>query len=408
MSKYDRALSSQVPGGKPTIGMPKINTPNIMIAFSAYSYGIDISTVDNIPLEFNNIISTSINIIKNHKYVPIDADLKRRMASEYHQIDSPYLNISFNPLYPCGYYTRDILKELIKNEGFSVTAAGNQVMYEMLQINHLAPNFFHGGWINYSTIITPIYHDDVRKTPHHQIIGYGIKRSPLIPVTYQELSDTFKHSNVFLNSLTINNDVFSKESILKLYFLCKHEKYPGESADELKIRRDLLKIIKNIRQSELTMIEGEKKFLNMYACSSKQVLIREVLMNLMHMAMYMRGWKGPPEKYPIENTPVDDQMVVDMNVSQAIGTFRKSCEDIGDIGNTIMKLPVYRYKDGKYIPTDPHPNIEDRLFLITAGSELVASCIRTNSNILAATAYKYFKLLSMDPGFDINNLHHIG
>lgn len=232
-------------------------------------------------------------------------------------------------------------------------------------------------------------------------------------ITYEELTDLFNNNRNFTNPFE-DNSTFSSEAIRKLKRLAAEN--PSDPEDIFNARMGLRNAISEVEIYLSNTDNKSREFLNAYKkCSMKEkVMVKECLTRLLDMAMFMRGWKGPPHPYTVSGSIVTprEQIQVDINVTQSMAQFQQSCYELEDIGHMIITMPIVKYRDGKYYPSSSDRDgftIGQRLEIVKDGrkSTNMASCIRMSSNWFASSAYKYLTLIGYKPNFDIQNLRYI-
>lgn len=130
-----------------------------------------------------------------------------------------------------------------------------------------------------------------------------------------------------------------------------------------------------------------------YQSSSEKtkVGITGAVKKLFELSMYMRGWMGKGD-YPVEKAPVDNQVIVDLNVTAAILEFELACSELGEIGCVILDLPLLKYRAEDFHLISSVTNgrtIREKIDIVKAGDEHdnYDSCIRLSSNYLAVSSY---------------------
>ena len=88
------------------------------------------------------------------------------------------------------------------------------------------------------------------------------------------------------------------------------------------------------------------------------------------------------------------------------------CQDLGEIGNQILDLPLLKISGGEFQPVaseESGKTIRGRLHIVKSGDDHATydSCIRLSSNLLAITCWRYMEVLGMSTPFDIEMLREI-
>ena len=130
------------------------------------------------------------------------------------------------------------------------------------------------------------------------------------------------------------------------------------------------------------------------------VLVKECLIDLLHVGMYMRSWSGPPEPYVLKFKKLDDQDVIDDRVYHSIETLQRQCDNLVD-KEVIFDLPLFLYdfkKNGQYKRSSNSKEgltVGKRLAIMRRGNlnKMEVSCVRSTSNwILSTVAYFALKI----------------
>jgi hypothetical protein len=279
-------------------------------------------------------------------------------------------------------------------------------------------NTFYDGFQEYITNSeTPVYLIPVSGLSNFEVICYGVKDSHnLTAFKWDELTDAFNYNKNF-NNPVVESDVFSSISIRKLKNICKTIRL-SEPESIKKAKRDLYYsiIVAELFQNNVT--QGLKRLwelVNVDRVNAEKVV--KTIQTLFEVSMYMRGWDGIGA-FPIERAPVDNQITVDLNVTQAIAKFETLIAELREDGQTILNLPLLNYKSGQFIPLLDginHLTIRKRLQIVKQGEDFIASsgensydsCIRLSSNYFAISSYRYFEIMGLEPPFFVSRLREI-
>lgn len=372
------------------------------VAMAAKVFRKDISEAENPITEFR-ILSHMSN-----DYVPSDPKLRK-----IHILNPDLLDLkkTFNPLFPEAYYGRGALINMASKEGYSDEHIRSSNPYELLQLSTLLENFYEGIYPEIVNEETPIAYDDVNSLEPGLILCYGVRRESLIAFHIEEIVDHFRTAQNFIHPLEPRN-VLNTRVIQKLKTIASMEINCSEDAQLL--RRNLLRVIEEIELLSNETMTQVREFRDLYmeASSSKQEDIRIALRKFLHLAMYMRGWIGDEQPFPIDVALVDDQYQVNINVTVALNEFEDKCDEMSDEGTILLNLPLLKYRNGKFTPVRSETEgrtISERLRIVKEGdeSENIYSCIRMTSNVFAATAYRYMILIGQSPPFNIENMRSI-
>ena len=364
------------------------------IAYAALVYSIDISSVDNVMAE--------INALQNKIYHPFDIYLAEKFETKYPRLNSPNLKLVFNPTLPRSCYLDKTLRELAKYEGYQGFESDT---YSFLQQAHLSMTFHHGKLFKIINTSTIIEMDDIDDLFNYAVVSYGIRNQDMYAYTYQELLTTFIKCEIYQNPMSETNELFSTLAVDKLISLCDQPQYLDESNDNYSTRLKLSNRIKYINLITNNLSPEAEKLLQNYPNNSD--CIKDLLYQLRDLAFYMRGWTGEGA-FPVGKAPQKDYNVVEKLSYDTLVKFEHDCSTVGKIGQIILDLPLLDYRMGKFIT--PHVGngntVGDRLNIVKHGDKYPndTPCIRTTSNLLAFTSYRYLTILDLNSNFDIDKL----
>lgn len=391
------------------------------IAMAAINYKMDISGVRNPLAEYQELRRTP--------FFPLDRELAKRLRETNNHPDSvlnPRLDKVFNPNLPANLYSETDLQEMCIAEGYTEADINEEGSYTLLQTSYLMPTFLHGKQGNISNDETAMM-EDVVDLNYDEVVVYGIRdrNFQTHAYTYGELLDSFTVFRRFQRP-NGNAETFSDLEIQKLYILCHADQKRGESDHHFHERLRLGEKIEQVRLYLDTNQEQVREFIDKYHSYEleERERIEGFMTMLMESAMYMRGWTGEGP-YPLstsstyfdhsEHPNMSNQ--IDLRVTQSIAAMDMELErlnEIDQVGDLIKELPLMFYDrhNGELNPsTDQEEGITiyDRINIVKQGenTDSIRSCIRMSSNRFAASAYYYMQLMSMSPGFNINELDHI-
>lgn len=386
-------------------------TDNGAIALAALNYGIDISKCSDPLVEYK-----FLKISGRTEYKPVD----HWMHHWYNINPSLFdLSVTYNPLFPIEYYNPIILNKMAKSQGFSDGEILNSSPHELLQLAYVSDTFFLGPMPCLKSETTAIDLDDISDIEYGELLCYGQIENPLQPVSIHELIGLFNANQNFTNPFQ-DESVFSTTAINKLKIILQSPNGPcpfkSLSSDTIRARNELIDVITLIEISISQHDEPTREFLFTYRISStdtKQAIVK-TFTQLLHIGMYMRGWRGPNTEYPVvrAEVPTDLEHVVAINVTNAIANYESSCRSLGKIGVQLNALPLVKYRENQYQISKSASDgftIGERIAIIKQGDDThnIASCIRLSSNWICATAHKYITALNQPPPFDIFNLRLI-
>lgn len=374
------------------------------VALAALKYGIDISYSKNPIREYSRL-----KLLGRDGYVPGDEWLLYWYNKNKKNFD---LLETFSPYFPKNYYEKNQLRVMAINEGFTQKDFNSNDYYNLLHENYRMETFYEGELPNLNSDTLTIDFEPISELPAGELLCYGVKEEKLQPISINELLGSFNYNRNFSNPLD-NNGLFSQRSINKLKIILQNQNY---DVNTNKLREQLLKLIIDI-EKDLNENDGQTRqliFTYHNASQDTKNAIIDCLQSLVKAGMYMRGWVGPGDVYPLEETYVaeENQMYVQMNSEKAIYTFQSKCKSLGRIGNQIMDLPLVEHKDGSYNPStdiEKGLTIFDRISIILQGDKAksIHSCIRMSSNWICASGHKYLTALGAPPPFDIFKLRKI-
>lgn len=372
-------------------------------------------------VNFNIDISKSCNPIKEYKflklsgknnYEPIDPWIKY-----WYQINPKIfdLSLSFNPLFPQGFYENYTLHSMAIKEGFTEGEIINTSPYELLQLAYVSDTFYLGKMPTMKAGPTSIDLDEIESIPEGELLCFGQISNPLTPITISELISLFDANENFTNPFTPDT-VFTQVAINKLKIMLKNNNPNSPlSTETLTLRFNLLKTINRLEELIHNSDEPTRLFVAFYNNADQDVKddIFKVMTHLLNMGMFMRGWlgKGP---YPISSAviPADKYDTVSLNVTDSIISYENMCQQLSKITTLINNLPLVIYKDGVYQASNEKINgltIGERIQIVKTGEEskTVTSCIRLSSNWICSSVHKYMLAIGLDAPFNIVQLRHI-
>lgn len=320
----------------------------------------------------------------------------------------------FNVLYPPEMYSLQSLTDSLEREGFPKMdmLSGNEIImtkeeiYEQLQIISLSNNFVHGKAIPTINKETLVELEPVDKLREDNCISYGNKNDGYHVLMYTELYQTLKTSNNLINP--VNNETLIDANIKKIKYLSMMSRYSRESDESYDKRIKIGDLINKLEDDALTqgMITIKRK-VKVDSTETNKEAVATLLKSLVELSMNMRGWDGK-DKYPIKDSYSLDQVIIYRRVSESILQIELYSSSFPEICDDVLNLPLVKYKSGSYILSDLDNGltIKGRIAIIKNNKD-VHACIRLSSNWLASSAYKYSKMLDIDPGFDIAKMKHI-
>lgn len=370
------------------------------IVFSAFIYGIDISPssipiVEFIKLKCENTFS----------YAPEDPIFRKKYI-----INPSYYNIRrrWNPYFNFMYSDKDLIT-FSKALGFETSRPTRRETFNFLQEMYLISNFYAGPH-PHSFSETPIYREEITSLQFSECVSYGCESSLLfVTYTFDELNEFFERSKCFFNP-TNAREIFSVSSIKKLESICV-------TGNSLSSKR-LLETIRKIKKMLSGFSEREIIWMNIYETSSdeeKDIYV-QILHKILHLGMYMRGWKVSSDHYPLtaDECIVEPAKLIqrDLLVTECYTLLDEFKQNYPVIVGEIFDLPLLQYKENYFLESDKSFHgftIGQRLDIVRSGEDVdnIYSCIRLSSNYICASVYRYLTLIKKDPGFPIKEMRWI-
>ncbi len=390
------------------------------VVMASIYYKIDISAVKNPLAEYQELCRTP--------YFPIDRNIAKRLqVTNKHpdSIDNPHLDQVFNPNLPSNIYDDNDLIAMCTDEGYDNDDIRDEGAYSLLQLSYFLPTFFHGkqgNIINEETTMLELINSDRTEEglEYDNVVVYGIRDNNMIAYSYGELSDIFRNYKKFQRP-NGNNDLFDDTVINKLYSLCHKDQRNDESEECFRERLKLGEEIDSVKLYLQTNQAQVHEFINRYERYEvhEQNIIEDFLTQLLHCAMYMRGWRGEGS-YPLTSEETTNerelQPVIDLRVTESIRQLDSIIENMNNLegmGDLIKELPLifYHYRSGELLPSTSEEEgltIIERINIVKGGEDgSLQSCIRMSSNRFAASAYYYMNLIRMEQPFILVDLAHI-
>ena len=318
----------------------------------------------------------------------------------------------FNPHLPPELYNDNILNRMVHAEGYTVTDIRQESAYALLQTAYLSCTFYHGRQLYTRNTRTPFLYEDINELDNDQIVCFGYRGGlgSMTAFRYIELGELFKSRRNFINPM-VDDDTYPHIAIAKLKNLCRVIRVN----DNPEMLCERIGVYNAIINTELFTDASQAKARELFEAFEqgdveKKEVIRAAITKLFQLSMYMRGWLGEGE-YPIVRAPVDNQAIVDLNVTHAMLSFELACTELEDIGVLILQLPMLKYYAGEFYPVSGETGltISERIEIIKNGDEddNYESCIRLSSNLFAVSSYRYMQILEMQPPFQVEMLRNI-
>jgi hypothetical protein len=462
----------------------KPNSHEESIIIFALKYGIDITYSNNPLKELDKLLELKEEKKEYTPFDPKFAVLYKRnpkwfsLKNNYSSILSmiysnkslySFLESESIPSEEMKFINIAVKKNNVDSKQFANDKDLREVLKTALFQTRINETFYLGCHPNVNNNVTPIELDNIDEddVDINCLISYGsIEYEKLTVYKTSELSAHFNANKNFTNPLNPQEN-FSSDAIKKLKHICKNivetndRKILENKRKEYKISgntvlskmmtsknpafaiiqsnsresnnfqdspqktefRSLLLAIENVEKETILLSFQAEELRKIYKNSdSKQnKIIKDVLIKLLEMGMYMRGWKVSCDTFPIESvktvTPLERQNEVNDYTNHSIHIFKESLDLLPDlIKSKIKLLPLVCYqKSGskiefkKSLSTSDGLTISDRISIIIGGdlNNNPASCIRLSSNWIVSSAYYYLFTVCEIKLFDISKLSKI-
>jgi len=386
------------------------------VVVSAVKYKLDFSQARNPMAEYQNLHRFSKNM-KNYR--PLDLKLQQKMIISRLFIDSPRLDIVFNPYFPIEMYTEECLIQLARGYDLQFNDQNGENIYTFLQRCSLVNMFYPG--IGPVKIIgsqpqteTLVNCDNLDDIDWWEAVSYGSNNENFVIYTYQELYQTFEIEGYFKFLRTGPQDpkTYTIESIRRLLAVCLRTNYPGESDENRETRSRLARKITEILQVETKLEPKERELLQLYRNDDKKNYIKDAALKLCDIVMFIRGWPGRgPLPMTSKQTNGHKLEIVETRTNKAISNFYDVLNKDHEVRSAILSYPLFRFMDGRYNrygDPDGGYNIGQRLEIMMGNRrDSIQPCIRLSSNYLAASYTRMCSILKITPRFKIKKLSTI-
>lgn len=344
-------------------------------------------------LQYNTDISYSA--------IPIIDYYSKKICNCYHDIrlrkiytyNKRILNLTktFNPLFPMSYYSRACLESLSHGYGFTGSLP-NIDMYLNLQLNHTIDNFYHGWQEKLLRDTSAILFEDI--SGRDDIVCFGNFLDGFLPYIVEELVDLYSTKNMFSHPNILEEEL-PPRAVITLQTIANS------------ISPELSNILRRIKILDTQIDDDLKKVIHWYTelTVAEQNYAVNLLTKLLDLGMYMRGWKGKGDSYPIKRRPYTPE--VDGFVTIAFWPVYE--EYSNPVGKRILDLPLYRHTYGTWKRSREIKDgitIFQRVAKVKNNADIYA-CIRMSSNWFICSAYKYLTLFGLPEPFNLNEIDYI-
>lgn len=310
------------------------------------------------------------------------------------------LNRSFNPLFPPIYYDRRKMRIMLKKKGYTRMIQAEEI-YSQLEIDFLTDNF-QIGWLPLEkedcTAIEKIPLDEIF-VDEKPILSYGNGYDGYYYYTFNELIQIYQNYRSFVVPCKVD-ELLLPDSISRLLFFSRNNK---ELSDVL-----------NVISAQNVQYDEETKELSLWFSGLPQEdkdYISLILTNLIEASMYMRGWKGTGDSYPLKKRFTSDEEKMEANIKSRIEFLGQEYHQ-KELAKKILSLPLYKYSYYSWKRShDKHDGLTiwERIEIVAMGEgqRNISSCYKLSSNYLASSGYRYTIVFGMKEPFRIDKLEQI-
>lgn len=324
----------------------------------------------------------------------------------------PWLSIeyTFSPRLQERVYTPGHLSWLAQQWGLSETQIAEEgSVYAALRFAYLTNNFHPGARPGVENTHTPVYLTPLTEIPPELWLCFGYHDNidnHYQATTYAELTETFLQRKALVNPCA-NYELLTSSQLRWLRKITETH-YAFDTPEVGMAKRDLLRALQSLETQQQAEVTELSRFLHHYRelPATEQEALRGTFQRLWELALAMRGWLHDAAPWPLEHAPVEDQVAVDLRVTEKWARFEEA--DL-QTGRRVSGLPLYRYTKDHYErgrSSKDGLTITQRLHIIRRNTTIEA-CIRMSSNWLAASANYYWEQVTGKPFCDITRLASI-
>jgi hypothetical protein len=236
----------------------------------------------------------------------------------------------------------------------------------------------------------------------NEIVWFGLKTEvSMTPMNQMDLYNCFNTMKRFRNPYNNGVEFFTISAIKKLL--------------RIATSGSLRSVIVELLRDSDTVSERVENFKNEYNSMPSEMKERVQLFfnEFLYIGFYMRGWSGKGN-YPIEETTVDDQANVDINVCTQWEKMNSLFPENDPLRMRIFELPLldWRRERGFELSSGIGRNCIGDVFRIVFSMDRdmeVNACIRLSSNYICKSSFFYItRVLEKDAPFDVSLMHDIG
>ena len=337
-----------------------------------------------------------------------EKDITNEDDFEYALIAKSGINLRkrFNPNLPNCLYSTSQLRNLCINQGYSINIIDNSKLYTLLNDSYINDTFYIEKFtsINKDNILG----DKISNISYLSLIYYGnrpLDNTEMYSFSFGELLALFEKYNKFTNPY---GKYFPRLAINKLLLISGQNIWEDETQTEFNIRNKLVECIENIieiqdnySQMEIKLLEN-KKYWNVY---------KELLTMIMELGMNIRGWVEGI-KYPIKKHFPTNPEELAIILTEKFANLDKVFKRYPIQSSVTLDLPlvqrankIYIVERNKEIGTSIGQKIE--IMKREDNDKNEFACIRTSSNYLIASCYRYLTYINCKPDFKIDDLRSI-
>lgn len=267
----------------------------------------------------------------------------------------------------------------------------------------------------HSVKTTAVDHADVSTLSRADLLAYGTTLKVKYILSYDELARTLEHNGTYNNFL----DTDRRRSGDFDECVVKRIRYLAEEHGQTHLST-IISHIDNKKNEDAKTWTSLREVYKKAPDEAKQMIIK-ILRTIIDLGMYMRGWKGGDEPYPIENAPPNaKQHETDESVWKSMHAIEEMESWFTKQGRSeeiklIMDLPLYRYNSDKAKFCKPPgedscKTLKQRIELAKKGDRPGVSsdsCIRMSSNYIIGTTYYALQFIGSPLPFSIVMLRYI-
>jgi hypothetical protein len=360
------------------------------------------------------------NPLVEFKQIRKGKNFKNKVWKEYQTINPNLLdlNLYFNPYLPEYFYIEQTLEHHLNLFSFPVYDFVAMDSYEILQELYLKETFHLGWHPNIVSKETPIFLETVNELEMEEILVFGsLYEKNLSFTTWRELTEIFSKTNTFTNPFELNSvlDIHKIHRLVKLgnFILSPPFDYQYLFKNyHLVIQEQIKKCLEKIDEilfQQRIESEGFSEYKIIYHQSPEElkIIFQNTLDQLFSVCMYMRGWKGKKDPYPIQVVPYADNDETEKNTIESLFVLDEWNEKTSGV---FYEFPLILWKNEfvKSALDEQGLTIGQRIKMVKNGeNSTISSCIRMSSNVLGSTYCFYCKLFDIQPKFKIENLRNI-